>query len=408
MRSLFAYLGHKLSRSILLTFIGLFVVVNLTIIAVNTMYINATINRQNDNLIEMVEHLVLYTDDDTVITYLEHYGHTHEVRLDYETLDGLYAHRTERLPTSDNAYTVYYNGAPYAVLIIDNAQSSVWVANVIYMIIINGLLIGLYGVFMVYFRYRLKTQHAVILNDFEHLQKALDAVVFDERYYFLEFAKLEGVFAATIEKVSRLQVDHKRQIQELAHDIKTPLTIIRGLMDGVMQARIAFNDETKASLDEEVNHIRALIDKIIDQAIDETFQSVDLSVLIKESVRRHGDVFKQRRVKLKLDLREEVRVYGDAEGLRRVFEHLLQNSLKYSDAEAEVSVILSADKLIVKDTGRGMDQDTIDAIFKVQERDEGSGVGLYIVKNILEAHGFKITVDSEVHQGTVITIYLDS
>ena len=94
MRNLIPYLNRSISKTFKITFTILFILINVGVIGINTIYINTSIETQNENLVEMVEHLIAYTDDETAITYLEHYGHTHAVYLTYETTDSTHQYTT--------------------------------------------------------------------------------------------------------------------------------------------------------------------------------------------------------------------------------------------------------------------------------------------------------------------------
>lgn len=404
MHNLIDYLSQGLSRSFKVTFTILFIVINLSVITVNTIYINDTIATQNESLSEMVEHLMLFTDEETALTYLEHYGHTHDVFLEYVSADGNYDFITETPPGNGEAFTIMVDGEVHGTLYVDNAQSDLFMANLTYLIIVNIILVALYVSFMLFLNQRMKKQNARIIKDMRHLQRNIDAVNFTKEYDFAEFKRIEGAFEETMKKIDRLQQSHRNAIQSLAHEIKTPLTIIRGYIDGLAQGRLTADDSLNQSIEEETARISELIEKIIEGSFQETHQLFDMSELTRNTVERQRLLFDQKNVRLHHDITSNVKIVGDADAMRRVLEHLLQNSSEHTPEGESVKITLNDSALMVEDTGRGMDEATLSQVFKRTKSDTGSGVGLMIVKSILDAHGFDVDIDSKPSEGTRITV----
>jgi signal transduction histidine kinase len=111
-------------------------------------------------------------------------------------------------------------------------------------------------------------------------------------------------------------------------------------------------------------------------------------------------------------------LYGDAEALKRLITNLLQNALKYTDANGEVKVSLETvsrqTKLVIADTGIGIASENLQHLFNRFYRVDpsrsrnagGSGLGLSIVKAIVDAHKGKIEVQSGLGKGTTLSILL--
>lgn len=408
MRNLFDFLSQGLSRSFKVTFTILFIVINVAVITVNTVYINATIERQNVSLRKMVEHLIYYTDEETALTYLEHYGHTHEIYLSYTSVDGKYTIVTETAPSNGDTYHIIIEGEKHGTLVIDNAQSDLFMANLTYLIVINAMLVSLYVVFLLYFNHQMKKQNTRIIKDMRHLQKNIDTVNFTQAYDFEEFSQIERAFEATIRKIKALQKSHRDAIEGLAHGIKTPLTIIRGLVEGIAQNRIEPNEAINTSIEEETQRISALIEKIIEGTMTDAHEVLDMSELVHASIERQRRLFEDKGITLHHDITPKIIVKGDNDALRRVLEHLLQNSLTHTPGGKSVTVRLNETHLEVEDKGSGMTKETLEKAFERAKSSTGSGVGLAIVKTIVDTHGFLIDIDSKIGEGTRVTIRLRS
>lgn len=146
-------------------------------------------------------------------------------------------------------------------------------------------------------------------------------------------------------------------------------------------------------------------------------QPVDLRRILDSVARAGIPVAEEQNITLQLELPEQpVPVEGDGGRLSQVVDNLLHNALKFSHAGDQIRVALgrtdSTARLVISDTGEGMDSAMADRIFEPfyqADRSDrrGLGLGLAIVKDVVEAHGGKISATSEGHgKGTIITIDL--
>ncbi len=407
MINLLRYLHNNVSRSFKWIFTVLFIVINVFIVLANTVYINTTMDDQNTSLVDMVHHLSRYTDQATVVTYLEHYGHTHDVRLDYQSEDGHYSHITQNPPQDGETFTINVEGEE-ATLVVANAQSNLFMTNLAYLLTINAALVMLYVGFLIVFHRRMREQNNKIIDDVTQLQTNIGNIEFSGVYTFEEFSRIESAFEKTINNLERLKARHKKQIQSLAHDIKTPLTIINGMSEGIVEGRLEPTEEMKQSLKEEIDQISSLIETIIEDPSQTPFETMNLSDVLRKAIERNRVVFEQKGVALYYDIAHDVSVVGNPDDLRRVMDHLLQNSLTHTPRGKSVYVTLTTSYMRIIDEGEGMDASTLDAVFDKQTSQSGSGIGLQIVKAITDVHHFTVTIDSKKNQGTSVTLNFDS
>lgn len=408
MPNLIAHLNDRVLKSFKISFTILFVLINTLVIIINSFYINATIESQNESLSEMIEHLITYTDDETVITYLEHYGHTHAVYLDYETLSGDYTHITSTPPSEGNIVEIYDGETLYAYLTIDNAQSNLFTTNLLYLFVINVALVLLYITFIIIFSKKLRGSTNQIASDLDAVQTAMQTLGLTHRYYFEEFDEIAVAFKEALEKIENIQVLHHHEIQALAHDLKTPLTVINGLVDGLTKGRISPSQSLMVSIQEESEKMSTLINEIIKGGEEKRITSINISKLTEEVLATHRVLYKEKGVFLQHDLMPNIMVSGNAKDLKRVIDHILQNALRHTKPFSNVKVTLKQNTLIIEDEGEGMDKKTLNQVFEYSESEYGSGIGLKLVKNILERHAFEFNIDSALDQGTTIAIHFHS
>lgn len=218
-----------------------------------------------------------------------------------------------------------------------------------------------------------------------------------------------------------------RFLMGVSHDLKTPLTSIKGYLeaisDGLAENPAKLNRYLSV-IGEKSKALEERIGELIDYVNMETGEwrmrqeEMDLSALLNEIAqmyREDASVFK-RSFRYDIEPAGAVSVMGDRALLLRCFENLFDNAIRYTDEGDEIilSAHLKGDSLLVAfdDTGAGMDDDELNRVFEpfyrgtVSRREQGSGLGLSIVKSIIDAHGWRISVESTPEEKTVFTIYI--
>jgi heavy metal sensor kinase len=222
-----------------------------------------------------------------------------------------------------------------------------------------------------------------------------------------------------------------RQIRQFtadaSHELRTPLTILIG------ETQLAVNnllnhDECKLALRsrfDELQRMAMIVDDLLvlskfdasEKVLD--IKRIDFSDLIIESCEQQRHRAKSKGVNVELEKIEAIEVEGDNLRLRQMLRNLLDNAIKYTEPGGTVKVELGLYgnqycQFKVEDTGIGIPTAHLPNIFdrfyrvdNARSREQGgSGLGLSIVKQIVEAHGGKISVTSEVNCGTCIYVQL--
>lgn len=219
--------------------------------------------------------------------------------------------------------------------------------------------------------------------------------------------------------------DHLRKqlTADVAHELRTPITILQGhleaMLDGTWQA-----DQCRLErCHEEVVRLSKLVGDLEKLTLLEQGSLVlhctrfDLAELLRRIVRDFHNDFAKKQVDLQLEA-EQAMIVADADKLSQVFINLLANALQYTPAGGTVRVAATSSErdvaVTVADTGIGIAQDDLPHIFERFYRTDksrarrtgGSGIGLTIVKAIVEAHRGTITVQSEPGLGSRFTVSL--
>ena len=143
-------------------------------------------------------------------------------------------------------------------------------------------------------------------------------------------------------------------------------------------------------------------------------QSRDECINLKELIEARVEYFmilaQSKRITFELDL-EEKRVFIDAVKIARVIDNLISNAIKYNKRSGKISILLREKYFSVSDTGIGIEEDKIVEMFDRYSRfnstEGGFGIGLSIVKSIVDEYQYHIKVDSVLHKGTTISIYFN-
>lgn len=223
----------------------------------------------------------------------------------------------------------------------------------------------------------------------------------------------------------------ERRIEELrrdfvinaSHELKTPVTAIQALVDALAVAPADRRDQLQSRLAEESERLSRLVHDLLDLRLleedtDRELVSVDLGRVVRASVADATPAAEERGITFDLDLPDSAVVVGIERELALVVDNLVTNAVQYNRDEGRITIALrradGAQVLTVADTGIGIPRPAVDRIFErfyrvdvARSRERGgTGLGLSIVRNAVERHGGRITVDSLLGEGTTFTVRL--
>jgi|YNPNPStandDraft_1061719.scaffolds.fasta_scaffold17284_3 two-component system OmpR family sensor kinase len=239
-----------------------------------------------------------------------------------------------------------------------------------------------------------------------------------------ELGRLAATFNEMLERIEALFRAQQRFVADVSHELRSPLTTIRGNLDLLRRGALqdpAARTETLATIEAETARMQRLVQDLLllaqaDAGVPIEKQPVELDTLLL-------DVFRQARlnageVKVSLGKEDQLQVIGDADRLKQLFLNLLDNAIKYTPAGGQVTLSFERDgnwaRVTVADTGIGIPARDLPHIFdrfyrvdKARSREKGgTGLGLAICKWIVEAHGGRIEVQSQVGKGSTFTVWL--
>jgi len=217
----------------------------------------------------------------------------------------------------------------------------------------------------------------------------------------------------------------KQFIADASHELKSPITLLMLFMERAVH-RKDLPDAFKQRLMHQGNILRRmsrLVKNLLDLSALELkrnidFKEVSLPSLLKSVLGDYEDVFAAKRIIVDMDIPENLAVRGDKDELQRVLINLVDNAIKYNRDGGEIRIKASKDDqgvhLSLFNTGRGIPKADLDKVFEQFYRVEksrslrygGSGLGLTIVKRIVELHGGTLEMQSEPGAWTRVNITL--
>lgn len=241
--------------------------------------------------------------------------------------------------------------------------------------------------------------------------------------------------------------NHKKDIKEsverekiktdfiftISHELRTPLNIITN-SSKLIKSKINKNEYEKELFLEQINLIEKnsnrllrlannLIDvsKIESGFLDVSFKNQNIVEVVEDTVMSAIDVSKSYGIELIFDTEEEEIITAiDRNQIEKIILNLISNSIKFTDSGGHIYVSIEKDEeyilIKVKDDGIGMSDELINHMFEkfrkaklypsLERATEGSGLGLYIVKGLVEKHNGTIDIKSEINKGTTVIIKL--
>jgi signal transduction histidine kinase len=231
-----------------------------------------------------------------------------------------------------------------------------------------------------------------------------------------EIGQLMQAFNAMADSLERSEILRSEFIANVSHELKTPMTVIAGFADGILDGTVPPENEKKylEIISSETRRLSRLVRGMLDMSqireksaggtLDGYF---DIAEIIRVSLLSLGGKIEERKLDAAADLPEEpVIVRGDKDSITRVVYNLLDNAVKFADSETAIKVGLwkqGAKAFVsVEDSGETISEDEMPLIFdRFHKSDrsrgvnrDGVGLGLYIVKSILDNHNEDIYVTS--------------
>ncbi len=237
-----------------------------------------------------------------------------------------------------------------------------------------------------------------------------------------------GILAKSFNRMSReleRATQARRQMTaDIAHDLRSPLSVIRGYTEALRDKKLEGSAEIYTILDQETQHLSHLVDDLRLLTLADagelplTLQAIQPDVILQRAYARHALTAQQKGINLTVETAGALpKINVDVERIAQVLDNLIINSLRYTQPNGTISLKCWAEAanvyLQVKDNGSGIAPQDIAHVFdrfyradRSRQENGESGLGLAIAKSLVEAQGGTISVESQLGLGSAFTICL--
>lgn len=239
-----------------------------------------------------------------------------------------------------------------------------------------------------------------------------------------EIAELGKTFDAMAESVEKNQQLERRLTMDVAHELRTPLMAIQSTVEAIVDGVFEPDAERLGTVNAEVQRLSRLVDALLklsrleNRSTPMREEVINVGELIRPLVMSHEAFVNDAGLALEFDAEDEVMVYGDRDMLRQATANLISNAVRYTPSPGTVSVKVRKGDIMasisVRDTGIGLSPEECKMVFnrfwraeESRERQSGGlGIGLAVVKEIVDRHGGWIQVEGKKGEGACFTIHI--
>lgn len=289
-----------------------------------------------------------------------------------------------------------------------------WLYKIDIEILVYALIISLIIIFSMFFiDYRIYLGHIKQIEYFKNNYLVESIYNLEERDYISE--KYKHVISKMKSSIAEIEDGFENEFKEQeeffmmwTHQVKLPISAIKLLIETEDDIDKKMIRSQLNRIDQYTNMIMAYV-RLNSESSDFVFEEVNLDNVIKNCIKKFKIEFIHKKIKMEFHPTEQS-IISDKKWLEFAIEQILSNSLKYTD-EGLISIYYEDNKLYIVDTGCGISEADLPRIFQKgytgyngRITNKSSGLGLYLVKSILDKLDHDIIIESKVNHGTKVVI----
>ena len=239
-----------------------------------------------------------------------------------------------------------------------------------------------------------------------------------------DIARLGNMFDLMADSVESNRKLERRLVTDVAHELRTPLMAIQSTVEAMIDGVFKPDAERLETLNSEVQRLSRLVDALLKLSRLESRtkpieqKKVDLTEMLSSVVQTHQAYIHDAGLNLEFEYDPHVYVFGDADLLRQATANLISNAVRYTPEGGTITIMARKGDLmgqiVVKDTGIGLTPEEAKLVFQRFWRADsgraratgGLGIGLSVVKEIVEQHNGWVRVEGRPNEGACFTIYI--
>jgi len=227
-----------------------------------------------------------------------------------------------------------------------------------------------------------------------------------------------------IEKLNESFVQIKEFNSNASHQLKTPLSSMKVQVDVMLQKdrKLTEYKSVLSSVSDEISSLQKMLTNLLmltrmgDDAIKESFNDVEIDTVLLEVIGEYMMVADQKKITLEIKTLDHLVIAGNETLISIFITNLIDNAIKYTPKGKKITIGLYGSRLSISDEGIGIDKDKLPFIFNkffqvnsVQKKDLGGyGLGLAMVKKIVDLHKGSVYVQSKINEGTTFLVKFGS
>jgi signal transduction histidine kinase len=380
-----SFRDNLLIISLILTVI--FAGMNGILYVLNQSYLEQKIESENAAFLELTTHMVEYNNIDVALEYVEHYTHIHAVEVEVTDEEDRMLFSSNISYRYSREYQIETTKGTFNVFMDNTDSTTVLTVNQNFLYV-NLTLLSIYLIATILLYVVNKRSSKYIEDDVKQVVRRMNqepskTILFQ----FEEFRIIYDNVNQYLEKIDLLQEQKEMNVKGLAHDIKTPLTIIYGYIDKALKEQ-SIDEEASRKAFKAAKNINRLVDDLLEDNYEQNKHMLQLDRVLITTLNGYQDVFSSKGMTLHINT-EPVTIKWHQQNVVRIIENLSSNAYQYSKSNSDVYVSLKQDtaiRLTIRSTPKDINQCNINQVFEKgysESIESSKGLGLYITKLLL-------------------------